>query len=131
MAHEFNDDTLDDIKHRDVLNLEVFLNKKGREYKKFQLSSEASEFQGRRVEMIMAYLGVNFQRGLREPDYFDSIFKQKNIKVENRMYEEPEDEWRSGIYVYKNNEIAGFVGYPIYNPEKVEDGYHVMLTRKL
>lgn len=131
MAHEFNDDTLDDIKHRDIYNLEVFLNKKIRRYKTFDLSARALEFQGRRVEMILAFLGVNFQRGLREPDYFDNAFKEKNIKVENRIYEEPEDEWRSGVYIYKNNEIAGFVGYPIFNEEKIEEGYHVMYTEKL
>jgi hypothetical protein len=131
MAHEFNDDTLDDIKARDVFNLEVFLNKKGWAYKKFQLSSEASEFQGRRVEMILAFMGVNFQRGLKEPDYFDNIFKEKNMKVENRVYDEPEDEWRSGVYIYKSNEIAGFVGYPIYDPEKIENGFRVMYTERL
>jgi hypothetical protein len=131
MAHEFNDDTLDDIKHRDIYNLEVFLNKKGRVYRTYPLAAKAAEFQGRRVEMILAFLGINFQRGLREPDYFDSMFKLRNIKIENRVYDEPEDEWRSGIYIYKNNEIAGFVGYPIYDEEHLEDGYRVMFTEKL
>jgi hypothetical protein len=131
VAHEFKDDTLDDIKYRDILNLEVFLHKKGRVYKKFQMAAEAAEFQGRRIETILAYLGVNFQRGLREPSYFDNIFKEKNIKIENRLYDEPEDEWRSGIYIYKNNEIAGFVGYPIFDPLHLENGYRVMYTSKL
>lgn len=135
MAHEFNDDKLDDIKHRDILNLEVFLTKKGRKYRKFHKSADAAEFQGRRLEMILVYLGINFQRGLADPTYFDGIFKEKNIKVENRAYLPPEygpeDEWRSGIYVYKNNEIAGFVGYPIYDPKNMDDGYSVMYTEKL
>lgn len=131
MAHEFNDDTLDDIKERDIFNLEVFLNKKGRGYRTFEKSIDANEFQGRRVEMIFAFLGVNFQRGLKEPDYFDNIFKEKNMKVENRIYEEAEDEWRSGVYIYKNNEIAGFVGYPRYDPDHLEKGFTVMFSEKL
>lgn len=131
MAHEFNTDTLDDIKHRDILNLEVFLNKKGRLYRKFQTSKDASEFQGRRLEMILVFMGVNFQRGLRDQEYFDNIFKEKNIKIENRIYEEEDDEWRSGIYVYNRNEIAGFVGYPVFNPERIDLGYTVMFTEKL
>jgi hypothetical protein len=135
MAHEFRDDRLNDIRDRDILNLEIFLKKKIRRYRNFKSSAEAQEFQGRRLEMILVYLGINFQRGMSDPTYFDNIFKQKNIKVENRLYippeHPPEDEWRSGVYVYKDNEIAGFVGYPIYNEEKIEDGYTVMYTEKL
>ena len=134
MAHEFNDDTLDDIKYRDIFNLEVFLNKKGRHYRTFGSSAEAQDFQGRRIETILAFMGVNFQRGLREPEYFDRIFEEKNMKIENRIYQEPdqiEDEWRSGVYIYKNNEIAGFVGYPRFDPKKLDDGFTVMFSEKL
>jgi len=131
MAHEFKTDTLDDIRDRDILNLEIFLKKKGRIYKKFKSAADAHEFQGRRLETILVSMGVNFRRGLKDPSYFDNVFKEKNIKVENRMYEEKEDEWRSGIYVYNRNEIGGFVGYPIFDEYHLEDGYTIMYTEKL
>ena len=38
--------------------------------------------------------------------------KKHGIKVENRPYDEPEDKWREGLYIYKDNEIVGFISHP-------------------
>ena len=131
MAHEFKEDTLDDIRERDIFNLETFLKKKGRIKKTFNYSHFAQEFQGIMFDQILNKLGISMARACVDPFYkIDEIMKAKNIVIENRMYEEPEDEWRSGLYIYKDHEIAGFIGYPIYDPEKFT-GYHVLCTEKI
>ncbi|MHC4214847.1 MAG: hypothetical protein ACYSWP_15910 [Planctomycetota bacterium] len=132
MPHEFKDDRLDDIKERDILNLEIFLNKKGRVTKKFNSSVEAHAFQGARLVHILRKLGVDIPRQQVDPHYnSQEIMDKNNIVVESRAYvDEPEDEWRSGMYVYKDNEIAGFVGFPQFN-ELVFMGYNVLCTEKI
>jgi hypothetical protein len=134
MAHEFKDDTLDDIKHRDIFNLETFLKKKGRTYKTWEDQDKALEFMGARVSQILATIGLSIERSRVDDTYdIDKVMKERGVKVESRIYDEkidPEDEWRSGVYIYKDNEIAGFVGYPIYNPRNFK-GYQIMYTVKL
>ena len=131
MPHEFKDDTLDDIKARDILNLELFLKKKGRHYGKFDSSVAAHLFQGQRLAEILKKVGVDLPRAANDPDYkIQEIMDQNNIKVESRVYES-EDEWRSGMYVYKGNEIAGFVGFPIFSELTVSPEYEVLCTEKL
>lgn len=134
MAHEFKDDTLNDIKNRDVLNLEVFLKKKGRASRTFEDSTRALEFMGARVSQILATIGISIERARVDPDYdIDKAMETMGVKVENRIYDEktePENEWRSGVHIYKANEIAGFVGYPIYSADDFM-GYRVLYTEKL
>lgn len=132
MAHEFKDDTLDDIKARDILNLETFLNKKGRIHRKFDSSVMAHNFQGRQLCDILKHLGVDVPRGAIDKSYdVDEALKKNNIKVESRVCaDDPDDEWRSGMYVYKDNEIAGFVGFPTFN-ETIFMGFEVLATENI
>lgn len=139
MPHEFKDDTLDDIKHRDILNLEVFLNKKTRIYKKFDSLAAAHAFQGQQLCDILKKLGIEVARAAIDMSYdIDKKMEEKNIKVESRIYNEPQpdrldsdpDEWRSGMYVYKDNEIAGFVGFPTFN-QRIFMGYQVLCTKDI
>jgi hypothetical protein len=134
MPHEFKEDTLDDIKARDILNLEVFLKKKIRRYMTFAEEEAALEFMGARVSQIIATLGISIERAREDKEYdIDKSMEVQGVKVENRVYDEKNDpgtEWRSGVYIYKANEIAGFVGYPLYDPDDFK-GYSVMYTQKL
>ena len=132
MAHEFKTDTLEDIKNRDIYNLEVWLLKKGRKTKKFYDLEEANQFVGVRLQQMLTSLGVPLES--RDADLIELRMQTGNIKVENRVYTESADEWRSGIYIYKNNEIAGFIGYPIYDEYDVDIGqreYTVLCTEKI
>ena len=139
MPHEFKDDTLDDIKHRDILNLEVFLNKKTRIYKKFDSLASAHAWQGQRLVDILKTMGIDVPRAAVDKSYdIEKIMDDSNIKVESRVYNEPQadkldsdpDEWRSGMYVYKDNEIAGFVGFPTFN-QRIFMGYQVLCTKDI
>jgi len=42
--------------------------------------------------------------------FLDKLLKKNGIKIENRSYDE-EDQWRNGLYVYKNEELAAFIGH--------------------
>ena len=131
MPHEFKEDTLDDIKHRDVFNLETVLSKKGRKYETFELREAALRFTGKELALRMAYLGISLERASKDKTYdIDAEMERRKIKVENRVYEEAADEWRSGMYIYSANEIAGFVGHPIYEEDDFK-GYRVLCTEKM
>ena len=74
----------------------------------------------------MEHLGINIERmssgDKDDTEYLDIWMRSNGVKIENRVYEttidDPtirvmeEDWWRGGIYVYKNNEIVGFIGSP-------------------
>ena len=131
MAHEFKEDTIDDIRERDIFNLETFLKKRGRIKKTFDSHGMSQSFMGDRLNAIMEKLGISIARAAVDPEYeIDKEMERKGIQVQNRIYEEPEDEWRSGIYVYQGKEIAGFVGYPIFDPAKFM-GYNILCTQTL
>lgn len=132
MAHEFDTDTLNDIQDRDILNLEVILKKKGRDKKHFETRADAVAFSANRLNEILEKVGVSLDRAKHDPDYdIDKDMEIKGIEVENRVREE-EHEWRSGWYVYVRNEIAGFVGHPIYEEDAVKfKGFDVLCTERI
>lgn len=132
MAHEFDTDTLDDIQDRDILNLEIILKKKGRQKKHFETRAEAVAFTAHRLNEILEKLGISLDRAKHDKDYdIDADMEFRGIEVENRVREE-EHEWRSGWYVYKNHEIAGFVGHPIYEEEAIKfNGFDVLCTERI
>jgi hypothetical protein len=129
MPHEFDTDTLDDIKQRDILNLETFLKKKGRQQRSFDKLEEANGFIGVRLAQMLLNLGVPLESC--DQGLIDERLKSGNVKVEPRIYNTPDDEWRSGIYIYKDGEIAGFIGYSISDDFDVHSGYNVLCTEKI
>jgi hypothetical protein len=132
MPHEFKDDTLDDIAKRDIENLEVFLKQMGRMETSFDSAHKAHAFQGVQLCAILKKLGIDVPRAAIDKAYdIDDRMKQANIKVESRVYaDNKDDEWRSGMYVYKDNEIAGFVGFPTFN-ETIFMGYKILHTDRI
>lgn len=129
MPHEFATDTLDDLKQRDILNLETVLKKKGRQQKTFETLKEANLFIGIRLKDILSKLGVPLES--RDDVLVALKMEINNVTVEPRIYNTPDDEWRSGIYIYKDNEIAGFIGYAISDDLKIIPGYNVLCTEKI
>lgn len=107
MGDEFKDDTLGDLKARDIENLERVLKDRTRHL--FKSIKEAMMFQNKAVFSVLARLGVDINKTGLNADSIDRLLEKNHVKVENRQYE-GEDQWRSGIYIYKDNEIADFVG---------------------
>lgn len=132
MPHEFKDDTLEDIKKRDILNLETILKKNGRVKRHFSDMISANEFQGIRLNAILEKIGVSLDRAAKDSNYnIEGEIKRLGVRVENRVYQNQDDEWRSGLYIYKDDEIAGFVGHPIYETGINFKGYDILCTEKI
>jgi hypothetical protein len=116
MPHEFKDDTLGDIRERDIDNWQYVI-KNAKEYTFTELTKCIS-FCGEALNGILQKHGLDIREFLDKPEAMDVELARQGIIVEHRDYDqsEEEDRERSGIYVYKkvgdNSEIVGFVGKP-------------------
>lgn len=128
-----NDQTLGDLKHDDVDNLEYVLkHQKVMHFKDSKLAFAAS---GELVRLCVLKCGVDLQKLMALSESLDDVgelveeaLANNGIRIETRPYTNPIDEWRSGVYIYKNNEIAGWVG----GIKKGElGGYSINTTEKM
>lgn len=131
MPHEFHDDTLGDLKERDVDNLQAVL-KNSKEYLFFQIQKCVS-FAGEALEHALNQHGVSIRAHLSAPELLDVELQKKGIRVEHRQYEGAEDRERSGIYVYRvvgdNSEIVAFIGKPQHG--RIAGTYTINTTVKI
>jgi len=111
-GHNMIDDnrTLGEIKSADIANLEHVLHKQCKEHL-FPNGTAAMEFVGQCLFKQLRKLGVKVTANVDER-FVDRMLVKNNVKVEPRKYAEDEDKWRDGIYVYKDNEIVGFISHP-------------------
>lgn len=127
--------SLGDIKARDIDNLGLVV-KESKEHL-FDRKEHAGRFMGQAVNGALKKLGVD-QLGMiskysnRHDKRFlakqiDKAMAENNVKVERRKYQEPEDIWRSGIYIYHNNEIAYFISECMRVKEKTRDSHIIIL----
>lgn len=108
---------LSDITDRDIDNLGLVM-KECKEHL-FNTPKQAGHFMGVAVNGALKKLGINqVEMAARVPKgaskdlhtrLVDKAMVEKNVKVERRRYKEREDIWRSGIYIYHNNEISYFI----------------------
>ena len=99
-------DTLDDLKANDIDNLEHVL--RGAKTFNFKTEREALEFQGQCLFPRLEELGL-YASTVPSESLMQELMAEKEIRIETRPYENPEDQWRSGIYIYHKGEIAGFI----------------------
>jgi len=97
--------TLDEIKADDISMLEDAL--KGKKEHWFSKPNEAMRYIGDRLFKILGRLGVKVKKGM-DWRMVQAQLGAHNVRVENRDYE-GDDEWRSGIYVYKDDQLAGWI----------------------
>ena len=107
MPHELPGDTLDDLKERDIDNLENLM--KGRKRLFFKSMVEVTRFNSAMVFGTLEKLGVVMNPSL-DGDQVDAMLKANNVKIEMRDQYTGDDTWRAGTYIYKNNEIVTFLG---------------------
>ncbi len=100
--------TLDEIKQDDIGMLEDLL-KNSKEYW-FNDEIKCRNFVGKCLFGILEKCGVKINEKMN-PKMVDRLLETHDVKVENRTYDAP-DEWKSGQYVYKKDQIAGFVSLP-------------------
>ena len=107
MPHELTGDTLDDLKERDIDNLEHVM--KGRVRRLFTSKLEVTRFMSAMLFGTLAKIGMNMDPSITG-DQAQKIFDDLGIKIEPRGDYQGDDEWRAGTYIYKNNEIVTFIG---------------------
>uniref|UniRef100_A0A6M3XRU1 Uncharacterized protein n=1 Tax=viral metagenome TaxID=1070528 RepID=A0A6M3XRU1_9ZZZZ len=123
---------LEDIRSRDVDNLTLVLN--ASQWHQFPTVEGAAHFMGESLNRALLKLGCNALDLLRQKmdgefdpkvamfpgnPYVERVLQKqmlmRKVKCEHRppgMYS-PEDQWKSGMYIYKGNEIAYFISNPV------------------
>lgn len=111
---------LEDIEGHDVENLKQLLNKQRHEHK-FEKVNQAVMASGILLDKALEKHGISLSVAAQlaknggdeaSGQALDQMMKEANVRVEQRMEYKDIDQWRCGIYVYKNNEIADFIGAP-------------------
>ncbi len=127
-----NDYTLGDLAEHDRDNFAHVLKKKGKVYK-FVKYNDALAFMGQCFKSIMKKVGVKIKPGI-DGEKIDKTMKEKKVKVEHREYPPEEELYRTGIFIYDNREIAGYVSNPFIDPIEVKYGllprYYIHTTAK-
>jgi len=107
MPHEHKDDTLDDLKWKDVDNLESVM--KGRVRRLFDSRHAYTQFMSAMVFGSLEKIGMKMNPSITG-EQAQKIMSEKGIKIEPRGNYQGDDIWRAGTYIYKNNEIVTFIG---------------------
>lgn len=108
-------DTLQDLKDRDIDNLQYLLEKK--ETHLFKDAQAAFTASGEMVRLAVLRCGVDLHKLMEATDDLDAVgemvaeaMEQNGVRIEDRPYRNAIDHWRSGVYIYKDNEIASWIG---------------------
>jgi hypothetical protein len=108
-------DTLQDLKDRDIDNLQYLL--KNKKVHVFKDASAAFVASGEMIRLALLRGGVDLHALMamtKDPAHVNEMVEealaQNNIVIETRPYQDPVDQWRSGVYIYKNNEILAWIG---------------------
>lgn len=107
MPHDSTGDTLDDLKSKDIDNLEHVM--KGRVRRLFDTKVEVTRFVSAMVFGTLEKIGMDMNPEMTG-EQAQAIMIAKGIKIEPRGNYTGDDEWRAGTYIYKNDEIVSFIG---------------------
>lgn len=127
-----NDDdrTLDQIKEDDITQLGDLI-KKAKEYW-FGDVRRAMEFQGHMLFKQLDALKVHVKEGMH-PSIVDAQRKAQHVDVENRAYDEEDDKWRSGFYIYQHGVLIAWISQIVPMKKSIlnlYDEYRVQSTVK-
>jgi len=122
--------TLGDLNRLDRDNFEHMKERYGTVYK-FANEEEAVMCMGKFFDRIMRKSGVKIRPGM-DAKRIDRMLTSKNVKVEHRVYDEEEELFRSGAFIYDNHELAGFVSNPFYQMASIDllSAFYVLVIAK-
>ena len=108
-------DYLGDLKDRDVDNLQYLLKNKSTYW--YRTSQDAFTATGEMMRLAILRCGLDMKAMMEisetpevAGDIVQEAMEKLGIVIETRPYKNPIDEWRSGVYIYKNKEIMAFIG---------------------
>ena len=114
-----SDTTLGDLNRRDRDNFSHVMEHGTKTYR-FNSVGDARKFMGHCFDLIMKKCGVKVRAGMAAQG-IDRLMRKHNVRVEHREYPPDEPLYQTGVYIYKNGEIAGFVSSPFrYQGTKIE-----------
>lgn len=93
--------TLDEVAWLDTDQVEQAL-KHSKLHGPFSSNKEVNNFVFRAMDACLEKMGVKIHPGM-DPKMADRILGTKKVKIETRRYPKPEEEFRSGIYIYKGS----------------------------
>ena len=104
----FDNQTMDEIAANDAENLLRIIEHECETYH-FDTISKAMAAAGEALRLALLRFGIEID-GSDSESAMNETLKAKGVRVESRLHYTGEDGWwRSGIYVYRNNEIAYFI----------------------
>jgi len=98
--------TLDKIAEDDMEMLEHALKNTTTHW--FNTPAEAMHFQGAKMFGLLRRLGIKVNQKM-DGKMVDRMMKVKDVKVEQRKYDEELTAWRSGTYIYQGKELVGWI----------------------
>ena len=98
--------TIDEVKADDIDQLEQVV--KVAQRFEFLDRKQAYKFQGICVQVALKNLGVEITKNVN-PKFVDKQLADRGVKIEQRRYHGEDDVWRTGLYVYKGDELAFYV----------------------
>ena len=116
-----DDRTLDQIKADDITQLEDLI-KKAKDYW-FSDIRRAMQFQGEMLFKKLASLKVHVKEGI-DPKFVDQQKKAHGVDIENRRYQDEQDLWRNGIYVYQHGVLVAWISQVEAMKKSVINIYH-------
>ena len=130
MARNDVDTTLGDINRLDRDNFEHMKEKYGNVYK-FSNADAAGMCMAKFIDKIVRKSGVKIRPGM-DAKRIDRMLASKNVRIEHRVYGEEEELYRSGVFIYDNKEISGFVSNPFYQVSDIDllPAFYVLVIAK-
>ena len=119
MSDWFKNHTIGWLHEHDVDNLGHVISRETRVVV-LPTSKKCYEFRENCIKKVLESFGCRLSFSL-QPRRFQKKLEKFGLKVERRIYKN-DDEWRSGVYIYRNNEIIAFVSEPVRVKEKKLQG---------
>jgi hypothetical protein len=117
MPTENKGDTLADLKAKDIDNWQHLMKQKGERFFYDKMQTAFGAYGEFLRQALIRVCDVDMRAVInkaKNPDQgghiLDAALAQKGVQVEERNYKNSTDHDRAGLYVYKNNEIAAFIG---------------------
>ncbi len=130
MAINDKDTTLGDLNRLDRDNFEHMKERYGNMYK-FTDQKEATMCMGKFLDKILRKSGVKIRPGMDEKR-IDRMLASRDVRIEHRVYEDDEELYKSGVFIYDGKEIAGFVSNPFYQISDIDllPAFYVLVIAK-
>ncbi|WP_300456643.1 hypothetical protein [Desulfobacula sp.] len=118
MAYIDKETTLGDLNRMDRDNFAHVMKRDAKTYK-FQTAKAARLFMGQCVDKIMRKCGIKIRPGM-DGKRISRLMASRKVKVEHRVYDEKEPLYQTGLFIYDNLEIAGFVSSPFKQESEID-----------